>query len=367
MSLNLYDVLDVDETASTADIRAAWKTAVADLDPTDRRFRAYNDAAAVLLDGERRASYDAELAAVRAEEPAEEPDEEVDEKPDDEADEIDEAVVVEPAPPLPVAPEADTVGDVEGEVDTDTEGEVDTDAAAAEVQAELAADAADADAADADVTDANVTDANATAADAADADATEPDSAERDAAAAAASRGPSAGPPRWAMWVAAVAAVLGVALAVGIRVLPGVAEGESPADVAERADQLRDAGNSAQIAATDTIVPLLGYDYRTMEQNLTQIQSGMTPSMADRQAQSWSALTKEAKSQQVVVTAEAPYVALTRMSDDGERATVVAFIDQFVKKKDAEPFTLQMWATLTLVRDGDQWLLDDICTEGDCA
>ncbi|WP_166137167.1 J domain-containing protein [Nocardioides ochotonae] len=55
-----YDLLDVDPDASTAEIRAAWKAAVADLDPTDRRFRAYSQAAEVLLDPARRAAYDAE-------------------------------------------------------------------------------------------------------------------------------------------------------------------------------------------------------------------------------------------------------------------------------------------------------------------
>lgn len=65
MSTNLYDLLDVDESASADEIRAAWKSAIADLDPTERRFRAFNDAAGVLLDAERRAAYDAELAAER--------------------------------------------------------------------------------------------------------------------------------------------------------------------------------------------------------------------------------------------------------------------------------------------------------------
>ena len=50
MSPSLYDLLDVDRDASDAEIRAAWKAAIADLDPTDRRFRAYNQAAEVLLD-----------------------------------------------------------------------------------------------------------------------------------------------------------------------------------------------------------------------------------------------------------------------------------------------------------------------------
>ncbi|WP_408896942.1 J domain-containing protein [Nocardioides sp. R1-1] len=64
--MSLYDLLDVEETASADEIRAAWKAAIADLDPTERRFRAYNDAAGVLLDPDKRAAYDAELAAERA-------------------------------------------------------------------------------------------------------------------------------------------------------------------------------------------------------------------------------------------------------------------------------------------------------------
>ena len=60
-SANWYDLLDVDPTASPDEIRAAWRSAVADLDPTDRRFRVYNQAAEVLLDPARRAAYDAEV------------------------------------------------------------------------------------------------------------------------------------------------------------------------------------------------------------------------------------------------------------------------------------------------------------------
>ncbi len=58
----LYDVLDVDPTSSPEQVRAAWRAAVAELDPTDRRFRVYNQAAEVLLDPTRRAAYDADLA-----------------------------------------------------------------------------------------------------------------------------------------------------------------------------------------------------------------------------------------------------------------------------------------------------------------
>lgn len=63
MNPSLYDLLDVDPHASDAEIRTAWRESIADLDPSDRRFRAYNQAAEVLLDPDKRAAYDAELDA----------------------------------------------------------------------------------------------------------------------------------------------------------------------------------------------------------------------------------------------------------------------------------------------------------------
>ncbi|GAA2146290.1 hypothetical protein GCM10009844_22160 [Nocardioides koreensis] len=63
MTPSWYDLLDVAPDASEAEIRAAWKAAIVDLDPTDRRFRVYNQAAEVLLDPKRRAQHDAELAS----------------------------------------------------------------------------------------------------------------------------------------------------------------------------------------------------------------------------------------------------------------------------------------------------------------
>lgn len=96
-----YDLLDVEPDAATDDIRAAWKSAIADLDPTDRRFRTLNDAAAVLLDEKKRAAYDAELAALE-EAAVEEEDREADEETADvevaaDADDDDEPADEEPA------------------------------------------------------------------------------------------------------------------------------------------------------------------------------------------------------------------------------------------------------------------------------
>ncbi len=61
MTPTWYDLLGVEPDASEDKIRSAWKAAIADLDPTDRRFKTLNEAAEVLLNEERRAAYDASL------------------------------------------------------------------------------------------------------------------------------------------------------------------------------------------------------------------------------------------------------------------------------------------------------------------
>ena len=61
MTPTWYDLLGVEPDASADEIRAAWKAAIADLDPTHHRFRTLNEAAEVLLDTGRRAAYDASL------------------------------------------------------------------------------------------------------------------------------------------------------------------------------------------------------------------------------------------------------------------------------------------------------------------
>ena len=68
MTPTWYDLLGVERDAAPEEIRAAWKAAIADLEPGDRRFRTLNEAAEVLLDPERRAAYDATLESEDARE-----------------------------------------------------------------------------------------------------------------------------------------------------------------------------------------------------------------------------------------------------------------------------------------------------------
>lgn len=78
-----YDLLGVAPDSSAEEIRAAWRAQISDLDPTDRRFAVLNQAAEVLLDPSRRATYDAELAPPTAvTEPAPEAEPEVEPEPE---------------------------------------------------------------------------------------------------------------------------------------------------------------------------------------------------------------------------------------------------------------------------------------------
>jgi Mce-associated membrane protein len=69
MTPTWYDLLGVERAASADEIRAAWKAGIAELDPGDRRFRALNEAAEVLLDADRRAAYDETLEPDETEPP----------------------------------------------------------------------------------------------------------------------------------------------------------------------------------------------------------------------------------------------------------------------------------------------------------
>ncbi|TIC79943.1 J domain-containing protein [Nocardioides sp. GY 10127] len=66
-----YDVLGIEPTAGADEVRAAWRQALADLDPGDRRAKLATEAAEALLDPDRRVAYDATLAAAPVETSAE--------------------------------------------------------------------------------------------------------------------------------------------------------------------------------------------------------------------------------------------------------------------------------------------------------
>lgn len=301
MSLNLYDLLDVDEAASADEVRAAWKTAIADLEPGDRRFRAFNDAAGVLLDPARRAAYDEELAAARASE-------------------MTEDSTGEPEPEA--VADLEPVAKTEPVAEEEPEGSTPSTATSIEQTAE-------------------------------------------DPAAATAGGGPTT----WVLVTAGVIALLAVVLAVWVLTRPGVGDSTGRQDSAQVA-----AGQSAaETFVSDTLVPAMSYDYRTWHSDLAKFEGYMTPAEAAKYERGWKAIGPQVEQQKAIVAShtptDAPGTGLTRISDDGTRAVVLAFIDQDVRKAATAPFTLKMWATFVLDKDPStgSWLVENVCTDTACS
>jgi Mce-associated membrane protein len=260
---SLYDLLDVDRGASAEEIRAAWKSAIADLDPTDRRFRAYNQAAEVLLDPDRRAAHDAELAA------------------DDEA------------TPEPVAPALAEPADEPAPVTT---------------------------------------------------------AVTRDDAAAPAPAGGGWVPPAWLLvGLAAVTAVV-AGFAAYLATTPSDADVESST-------------RAAQSAAERAVVPLLSYDYRHLADDQAAAHEYLTSSYQSDYDQLFKLLQDNAPSTRTVVQVDPPLAsAIVRSGED--RVQVLLFVNRPTTNKanPEQPVVYKDQVTLTMARDGDRWLVDDLET-----
>lgn len=268
MTPSWYDVLGVDPDASTEEVRAAWRAAIADLDPADRRFRSLNQAAEVLLDPERRAAYDATL----------EPDAGPDAGPD-----ADPATGTDPG--------------------------------------------------------------------------TDPGPDARTAAPLAAG-GPSASrPPRsprvvpgWSLVVAGVLAVALAALTVLALVSPA-ASGEADAE-------------EAREVAVRAIVPVLSYDYRSMDESAAAASTYMTSAFKTRDYDPLFAVLQENVAEtETVVEAEVVDSGVVRTGED--RVEVLLFVDQpTTNVRFTEPQTYQNRVVVTMVKDGEDWLIDKLVTTG---
>ncbi len=308
MSVSLYDVLDVPPDASADEIRAAWRAAVADLDPTDRRFSVYNEAGRVLLDPEQRAAYDAQRAA----------DQETDQEPDPSESEPTESEPTEPEPARsrPAAPPAATAS-----------------APSAQDSGRLTR-------------------------------------AERRAARQSArkiakdSRAQQAGPrapsgrtarvvPIWAL--VALAVTLVAVVSVSAYLLVAV-----PSD-----DAVREASRRAQSSAERAVVPVLSYDYRSLDQDGEAARSWMTDDYAQKYDQLFEQIQESAPQTETVVRTEVVASALVRSGE--ERVQVLIFVDRPTRNKALEePVTYKDQVRVTMQKTGDRWLVDQLCTTATC-
>lgn len=282
---NWYDVLDVDPTATTDEVDRAWREAIADLTPADRRFRLYNRAAEVLLDPQRRAGYDATLVA--RDEPG----------------------------PVAGSPDA-AAGDA-------TAAGGSTRAAVPAVVAEKLG---------------RLRSRRSAA-------ATAPEPAEpREAAAGRLPVVPG--------WLVAVVAIL-AALSVGVTAYLWTQPSEGAVAAAT---------GSARSAAERAVVPLLSYDYRTLEQDKEAAYDVMTSDYrTDKYDPLFELIEQYAPRTRTVVDVEVLASAVVRAGED--RAEILVFINRpTTNKTHREPLVYKDQATLTMERSGDEWLVDDVTT-----
>lgn len=277
-----YDVLGVDPTADTEEIRAAWRAGIADLDPSDRRFRSLNQAAEVLLDAQSRATYDAGLAAP------------------------------EPAPaPSPLAPRPPAAEPVPSGPRTQGRKPFGR---------------------------------------------PRPDPAPVATAArpATASRLPLV--PAWVLLVVAVLAALGVATAT----LAAVQAGEPVSD--EAGALVEQSAEEARAVAVRAIVPVLSYDYRTLDEDAAAARSYMTSSyQQDKYDPLFAVIEENAPNTETVVGAQVVDSAIVRTGDD--RVDVLLFVDRpTTNKQVSEPIVYKDQVTVTMARVDGEWLVDDLST-----
>jgi Mce-associated membrane protein len=266
MTPHWYDLLDVDQDASADEIRAAWKSAIADLDPGDRRFRAYNDAAAVLLDPARRAEYDAAIAEA-----------------------------AEPAPAPAPEPAADE-----------------------KVGGEPTARAAEGDAAPA---------------------------ARRDIPLAV-----------------VIATAVVTLLLLTVTVVAWLGSDSAPESISTGPSRVDESETrSAQAAAETAIVPVLSFDYRTLEADAAAARSYMTDDYRAKYDQTFALVSDNAPGTETVVSAEVVASGIVRTGDD--RVDVLLFVNRpTTNKQVTEPVVYRDQVTAQMLLVDGEWLVDDLIT-----
>jgi Mce-associated membrane protein len=287
-----YDVLGVDPTADAAEIRAAWRAAIADLDPTERRFRSLSQAAEVLLDEQSRASYDAELAGAAA--------------------------------PAATARRGASAASPEAPADAEPG------AATKRPRLPRREKAAGAPSAGRGASEAD--------------DDTPPTR----------SRLPLV--PAWLLVLAAVLATLGVVTAT----LASVQAGEPVSD--ESGALVEQSAEEARAAAVRAIVPVLSYDYRTLEEDAAAARSYMTSAYQEEKYDPlFEVIAENAPNTQTVVGAQVVDSAVVRTGDG--RVDVLLFVDRpTTNRQTEEPVVYKDQVTVTMARVEGQWLVDDLAT-----
>lgn len=290
MSPSWYDMLDVAPDATAEEIRSAWRARVADLDPTDRRFAVLNEAAAVLLDPDRRAAHDAEIAGAAERGTVTAP-------ADREAAEAATGPARRPLLRRRQRPDADRSPGA---------------SAGSAAQHETPATGATAD--------------------------------------------PAAVPGTPGSRIPVLVPVLLGVLAIAVAAAATWIAATVPSD-----EEVLDGTRTAQATAERAIVPVLSYDFRDLAADRAAALPFLTDDFRTDYEELFTQIEENAPSTRTVVEAQVQASAVTRAGED--RVQVLVFVDQLTTNaQTSEPVTYRNQVTVTMERQDDRWLVDDLRT-----
>ncbi|MGB3303619.1 MAG: hypothetical protein WBA98_13095 [Gordonia sp. (in: high G+C Gram-positive bacteria)] len=122
-------------------------------------------------------------------------------------------------------------------------------------------------------------------------------------------------------------------------------------------------GERTQVTAVanDYATKLASFDYRDLNKNREAIKAMSTQQFAAKYDEMVKALTEIVANGQGVATAKVSHSAVQAI--DGDTATVIAFVDQKATNVVAPEGKDQSYRmVLSLKRDGDRWLVEDVQT-----
>lgn len=162
--------------------------------------------------------------------------------------------------------------------------------------------------------------------------------------------------PAWVLVLAAVLATLGVVTATVASVRAGEpVSNEGGALVEQSAEEARN-------AAVRAIVPVLSYDFRTLEEDAAAARSYMTSAyQEDKYDPLFEVIAENAPNTQTVVGAQVVDSGVVRTGDD--RVEVLLFVDRpTTNRQTEEPVVYKDQVTVTMALVDGQWLVDDLTT-----
>nr|WP_300049571.1 DnaJ domain-containing protein [uncultured Nocardioides sp.] len=121
------------------------------------------------------------------------------------------------------------------------------------------------------------------------------------------------------------------------------------------------AARAAQVAAERAVVPVLSYDYESLEADQREAQALMTGGYREEYDKLFTVLEDNAPQTQTKVGASVVASGVVRASED--RVQVLVFVDRpTTNKLNAEPVVYKDQVTVSMQRVDGDWLVDDLIT-----